>query len=128
MELAIVGWRKMKGDAHQQLFNDTLERFVVEYGLPKVVISGGAAGADTMGEKWAKMRKIPTKILKPQWKNAQGVYDKAAGIKRNTDIVAACTHMVAFPSDQGRGTQDSILKARKSGKIVMEIKLKDATY
>lgn len=50
MELAIVGWRGMKGDAHQQLFNDTLERFVVEYGLPKLVISGGAAGADTMGK------------------------------------------------------------------------------
>jgi hypothetical protein len=76
-----------------------------------------------MGEKWAKDRQIPTVIYKPKWRNAQGVYDNAAGIKRNTDIVNACTHMVAFPSDEGKGTQDSIRKARKAGKIVVEVKI-----
>jgi hypothetical protein len=117
--LAIVGWRGM---TNQELFDATMEQFVADYGLPDVVVSGGATGADTMGEKWAKDHNIPTQIYKPVWRN-KGVYDKSAGIKRNTDIVNACTHMVAFPSDKGKGTQDSIQKAKKEGKIVIEIKL-----
>ena len=120
--LAIVGWRGMNEKDHQHLFNETLDKFVVTYGLPAVVVSGGATGADTMGEKWATARGIPTQIFKPKWRNA-GVYDAGAGIKRNTDIVNACTHMIAFPSDKGKGTQDSIRKAKKQDKIVIEIKI-----
>lgn len=111
MRVAIVGWRGMKD---RKLFDEKLEAFVLQYGNPEMVISGGAKGADTMGEQWAKARGIPTLILKPNWKE----HGKAAGLKRNIDIVNACTHMIAFPCDEGSGTQDSILKARKLGKIV----------
>jgi hypothetical protein len=120
--LAIVGWRGMNEKDHQHLFNETLDKFVVTYGLPAVIVSGGATGADTMGEKWATARGIPTQIFKPQWRK-NGTYDAGAGIKRNTDIVNACTHMIAFPSDKGKGTQDSIRKAKKQDKIVIEIKI-----
>ena len=120
VRLAIVGWRGM---SDQVLFDTTLAHFVNLYGFPQLVISGGATGADTMGEKWAKEHNIPTMIYKPKWYN-NGVYDKSAGIKRNTDIVNACTHMVAFPNDEkGKGTQDSIRKAQKAGKVVVEVKV-----
>lgn len=39
---------------------------------------------------WAVSKGIPTRIFKPNWRNAEGVYDPGAGIKRNTDIVNAC--------------------------------------
>ena len=122
--LAIVGWRGMNEKEHKDIFNETVEKFISQYGMPTMVVSGGARGADTMGENWAKSHDIPTLILKPQWRNANGIYDKSAGIRRNTDIVDACTHMIAFPSDEGKGTQDSIRKAKQRGKIVIEIKLK----
>jgi len=109
--LVIVSWRKMNEKQHQHIFDDTIRKFV------------GATGADTIGEKWAAAHNIPTQIFKPEWRNANGVYDKAAGVKRNSDIVNACTHMIAFPSDEGKGTQDSIRKAKLQCKIVVKVKI-----
>lgn len=37
---------------------------------------------------------------------------------RNTDIVNECTHMIAFPSVNGKGTQDSIGKAKENDKVI----------
>jgi hypothetical protein len=46
---------------------------------------------------------------------------KKAGLLRNTDIINESTHVIAFPNDKGSGTQDSIRKAQKLGKIVKVI-------
>lgn len=110
--VAIVGYRKFTDWA---LFKNTMEEFIVRYGIPTMVVSGGATGADAMAEKWAKGHAIPIQILRPDWKK----YGKAAGILRNTDIVAACTHVVAFPSQKGKGTQDTIRKAIAARKAIM---------
>jgi hypothetical protein len=112
MHLAIVGYR---GFTDETVFMETMQAFVAKYGLPELVVSGGAAGADTMGELWAAICGIPTRILTPDWRR----YGRAAGLMRNTDIVAACTHMVAFPSIHGKGTQDSIRKAQQAKKVVV---------
>ena len=77
-------------------------------------MSGGAKGADTLAENWAEEYGIPITIFRPDWK----AYGKAAGPIRNTDIVNECTHMIAFPSVKGKGTQDSIKKAKENGKLV----------
>lgn len=120
MKLAIVGWR---GFTDAALFDATILDFVCEHGMPLLVISGGAKGADALGEAWARKHKIELLVLKPDWTRLKG----GAGIARNTDIVAECTHMLAFPHDQGKrrdgtekgGTQDSIRKARAQNKIVV---------
>lgn len=114
--LAIVGSRTFQDQA---LFDRTMDEFVDQYGWPSRVVSGGARGADTMGAKWARKHNIPLTELRPEWKDENGVFDRGAGIKRNTDIVRECTHMVAFPSRKGRGTQDSIRKAEKKGVFLM---------
>ena len=111
--LAIVGYRKF---TDWKIFKDTLKEFVVRYGMPEQVVSGGALGADAMAEKWAKRYNIPLLILKPDWKK----HGKSAGILRNTDIISACTHVVAFPHPKGRGTQDSIRKAIAGGKAMFK--------
>jgi len=43
------------------------------------IISGGAKGADTLAEKYAKENNIPIEIIKPEW----NLYGKKAGIIRN---------------------------------------------
>lgn len=112
MKLAIVGSRDF---TNQKLLDETIDEYLIKQGcMPELVVSGGARGADTLAENWARKHKIPLKIYKPDWQKK----GKAAGILRNTDIVNECTHMVAFPSDTGRGTQDSIRKATAQGKHV----------
>ena len=74
---------------------------------PTLVVSGGAKGADTLGEIWADKNNIEKLIFKPEWNK----YGKRAGIMRNTDIVENSDHILAFPSKYGRGTQDTIRKA-----------------
>jgi hypothetical protein len=106
MKLALVGSRNY---VNQKEFDEVVDAFVLKHGtLPEFVVFGGAKGADTLAEVWARKHKIPLKIFKPDWK-AKG---KAAGVLRNTDIVNECTHMIAFPAADGKGTQDSIKKAQ----------------
>lgn len=115
-KLAIVGSRTF---TDKNLFNSTLEKYIIDHGLPTTIVSGGAAGADTLAERWAVAHGIATEIYKPDWKK----HGKAAGVLRNTDIVANCTHMIAFPSKRGKGTQDSIKKAIARGIDVKVVKI-----
>lgn len=66
-----------------------------------------------MAELYASENKIPIKIYNPDWKK----YGKKAGILRNTDIVNAATHILAFPSKKSIGTFDTIKKAEKQKKL-----------
>lgn len=111
MKLAIIGSRNF---TDYQLFLTKVNEFIEKYGKPEIIISGGANGADTMAERWAKENQINIMIFHPEWDK----YGKKAGILRNSDIVDASTHILAFPSKNGRGTQDSIRKGQKAGKIV----------
>lgn len=117
MKLAISGWRGMslKGE-HLLVFQEAMEDLIVTQNkIPSLVITGGAKGADALGEAWAKQHGIPLLVLTPEYKK----HGKAAPLLRNTDIVKACTHLLAFPHSSGSGTQDAIRKAMKMDKIVI---------
>ena len=85
-----------------------------------LLVSGGAKGADTLGEKYANEHDIPTLIFKPDWEK----HGKAAGMIRNTDIVNNADTVIAFWDGESKGTKDSISKAEKLGKNIMIIKTK----
>lgn len=89
-------------------------------GLPEgsIVVSGGARGVDAAAELAAKRKGFGCEIYPADWNK----YGKAAGMIRNTDIVASCDVLVAFWDGESRGTQDSIVKALKMGKQVYIIK------
>jgi len=114
---AIVGSREFKDYAKM---SEQMERAIDQFGVkPDHVVSGGAPGADQLGERWAREHGILEEcvhILTPNWK-AVGI---SAGVQRNTNIVALATHMVAFPSIKGKGTQDAIEKAKKKGIPILE--------
>ena len=102
VKLAIVGSRTFNDYA---TFNYVMNKICRENGYDvKQVISGGAAGADTYGEQFARLRHIPLKVFKPDWKGE----GKKAGFLRNVDIIKACTLCVAFWDGTSHGTKHDI--------------------
>ena len=84
------------------------------------IISGGAMGADSLGERYAIERGIPVTIFRPDWDK----YGKRAGFIRNTDIVTAADIIVAFWDGISKGTANSIATAGRLGKPVIIINYK----
>ncbi len=68
------------------------------------VVSGGANGADKLGELWANDNYIPTMIFKPDWKK----YKKSAGFIRNKEIISNSDKVIAFWDGKSKGTKHSI--------------------
>ncbi|WP_298069831.1 SLOG family protein [uncultured Mailhella sp.] len=110
MNIAIIGSRNFSDYSFMK--NSILN--IVKIEDIDYVVSGGAKGADTLGELFAKEYNLKTMIFKPEWKR----YGKAAGVIRNTEIVKNADIIMAFPMGSSKGTYDSIHKARKSHKNV----------
>lgn len=100
MKIAIVGSRTF--DNYATLENWILSHVAVE--SISLVISGGASGADTLGEQFAKKYNIPTKVIRPDW----ATYGKSAGIVRNAEIVKECEACFIFWDGLSRGTKSNI--------------------
>jgi hypothetical protein len=107
MKVAVIGSRSFND---YERLKDTLSKIDVS-----LLVSGGANGADKLGEQYANENNIPTKIFLPDWEK----HGKAAGFLRNTDIINEAELVVAFWDQQSNGTRDSIQKAEKQGKKVM---------
>ncbi len=60
-----------------------LDRLRAEHGITEVV-SGGATGADRLGELWAKSRALPRRVFRADWKT----HGRAAGPRRNAEMAA----------------------------------------
>ena len=103
--MAIAGSRNF---TDYDLFCKQMSQWIELNGRPDLMISGGAPGTDSMAERYAREHGIPILIFKADW--SQG---KKAGPMRNTKMINVATHLLAFPSEQGKGTQDSIRKAQQ---------------
>lgn len=108
MRLAIVGSRTFENYDLLAfwVYLLTSMRLTPEYTIS--IISGGAKGADSLGEKYADHHSIPKEIFKPEWNK----YGKAAGFLRNQTIVDNCDIVLAFWDGKSRGTADTINKAK----------------
>ena len=110
-KLAIVGSRDFKDYV---LFTKTVTNALQEWGIGinelQYIVSGGASGADSLAAKFAIEQKVPLKEFLPDW----DTHGKAAGPIRNKEIIANATHVIAFPSSSGKGTQHSISLAKKA--------------
>jgi len=76
-----------------------------------IVVSGGARGADTIGEQYAKLRGYATIIMKADW---DGI-GKAAGIVRNGKMLEIANAVVCFWNNKSRGTKHMINITRNKG-------------
>lgn len=81
-------------------------------GYTMTLIHGGAKGADTMAQEWAKNNRVQTQILLPDWNK----YGRRAGIVRNNQMLDNSPSLVlAFWDGTSRGTQHAIHEAQRRG-------------
>ena len=75
-----------------------------------VILSGGAEGADRLGEKWCFERMVSYEVWKADWSKG-----KKAGPIRNTQMLeeGKADALIAFHIGKSPGTADIIRKARK---------------
>lgn len=108
MKLAVIGSR---GFNNYELLKYYLDKINSIKPITQIV-SGGAYGADNLGEKWAKENKIETNIIYPNWK----LFGKKAGFLRNQTIINECDNVIAFWDGESKGTKNSIDLANKCNK------------
>lgn len=78
------------------------------------VITGGARGADTGGEHWARSRGIPVVTVLADWKRL----GRSAGPTRNRNMAAIAKRVALFPG--GRGTESMRRAAKAAGLVIVE--------
>lgn len=79
-----------------------------------IVISGGASGADSLGELYAKENGLVCEQYPADWKQ----HGNAAGPIRNRQMAAVAQTLIVFWDGKSRGTKNMIEQARKKGLIV----------
>lgn len=72
------------------------------------IISGHAKGTDQLGEEYAALRGISTKVFPPDWKR----YGRGAGPIRNREMLSYAMEesplMIAFWDGKSKGTKNMI--------------------
>lgn len=95
-----------------ELVKTTLDRLTRRLDKKKlVVLSGGAKGADKLGERWAFESMVGYEVYRADWDK----YGKAAGMKRNAEMVKAADVLIAFWDGKSPGTEAIIDMAYKQG-------------
>lgn len=82
-------------------------------------ISGGARGADLLGERYAHQKGKTPLVFKAKWKEFGGV----AGPMRNGQMAREGTHLIAFLKPSSRGTLNMIKQAEREGLKIRVIKI-----
>lgn len=104
MKLLIVGSRSIKDFDISPYVPDDVE----------LIISGGAAGVDSIAEVYADKHNISKLILRPNYK----LYHKGAPLKRNDKMVELCDKVLVVWDGVSRGTKHTIDYANRLGKEV----------
>lgn len=103
---------------------ETVISFFMSHGFPKEnieIISGGARGADKLGEQLAKSYRLKLTVFPAQW----DTYGKAAGMIRNQEMANYAAKdsnkaiLFAFWDGQSRGTKGMIDIAKRCGMEVI---------
>ena len=102
MKLIVVGSRSIE--------NFDLSKYISKE--VSLIISGGAKGVDTLAEKYADKHGISKLILRPNY----NLYEKAAPILRNKQMVEICDSVLIVWDGKSNGTKYTIDYAKKCGK------------
>lgn len=82
------------------------------------VVSGGAAGVDRLGERWARINSVPVKRFPAAWRDRDGCVNRGAGMIRNRQMGEYAEALIAVWDGESPGTKDMIEVARKAGLVV----------
>lgn len=78
------------------------------------VVSGGARGADKLGESFAHFHNKPVKLFPANW----DAYGRAAGFKRNKEMAEYADGLIAFWDGTSPGTKHMIVSMYAQNKPV----------
>ena len=101
--IAVVGSRSFQGFELLESILDPIRESLSNVGDDGIG-SGGAMGADILGEKYGHRHKLDVLLFIPEW----GKYGNSAGFIRNKDIVINSDIVVAFWDYKSNGTRDTI--------------------
>ncbi len=79
-----------------------------------IIISGGAGGADAIGERYAEENGFRVEKYPADWKT----YGRSAGPKRNKQMAEVSDYVICFWDEKSKGTKSMIDYARKCGKPI----------
>ena len=90
------------------------------------VVSGGATGADSLGERWAKDNEIPVRVFPADWAR----FHRGAGPIRNAEMAEYADALIVFWDGKSRGTKNMLSTAKKQGLVWIGIVRtdKEGTY
>ena len=108
MKLAIVGSRTFNS---YRMLKDFIEK---NYDINSIthIVSGGAKGADSLGERFAKDYNKEMIVFPAEWDK----YGRAAGPLRNIKIIDACDECVCFWNGYSTGTKHDMKLCREKNK------------
>lgn len=115
ISIIICGGRHFE---NYQMLKSTVDKYLVDNGIlheDVEIVSGHCQGADMLGEKYAEECGCTLRVYSADWIK----YGRAAGPIRNKQMVDYLTTtenglVVAFVSDNTRGTRNTIAQAQKS--------------
>ena len=108
MRVLVTGGRTFE---RRKLLESVLDGIAREVGGELQIVTGGAKGADSMAERWAKARGMPCSVYPADW----GQFGRRAGPIRNRQMLdeGKPDLVLAFPG--GPGTSDMVRLAKKAG-------------
>ena len=105
MRIIIAGSRSFQDYI---LLKTTMDKLVKKIKAEITILSGGAYGADKLGELWARVNNYPIKLYLPDWE-----VGRKAGPLRNEEMAKNADGLVAFWDGRSEGTKDMIELAKK---------------
>ena len=79
-----------------------------------IILSGGCKGADALGERFSFENDLQVEKHIAHW----DLYGRAAGPKRNKEMVDDCDRIICFWDGTSKGTQSTINYAKKINKDI----------
>lgn len=112
--IAVVGSR---GYENEEEFLGIMNKLVSSFDASQRLsfVSGGARGADTLAENYAKEKDIDIDVIEADW----DTYGKRAGFVRNKKIWEKADFGIAFWDGQSVGTRHSFDLAKALGKTLV---------
>lgn len=95
-----------RGFSNYKLLHEQCNKFLREkrktYNI--IIISGGARGADKLGEKYSQDEGFALEVFKANWDK----YGKSAGFRRNEQMAEIADALIAFWDGKSHGTKHMI--------------------
>jgi hypothetical protein len=115
MRTIIAGGRDF---AHYSLLEEELDFFRTSIHSAVTIVSGGANGADRLGERYSNEKDLNLKVFPADWNK----YGKSAGYRRNAEMADYSEALIAFWDGKSKGTKHMIDLALERGLLVKVVK------